>query len=290
MLAKRPEDRYQTPGELLAVLKKIHAEAADEQAAAANPPHGGQAQASRAAEAVPPPSSSSEQVMVPEAPEPEPAEPESPAAPAADAPTVADGSSTNLSAEQVKAAAAQYQRARQVLVEGGNDDYARQLLLACLKLDLGNLHARKALRELNQKGGGSFLGRWMGSLSNLANKGKVKAARAAGDHRKVLECGEDVLARRPDDVATALDMTASAQALGLTDLAAWLLEQACAQAPGNTAPARALAQLYEERKQLKQAIALWEAIRKADPSDQEAKQKINDLAATDHITRARYRR
>jgi serine/threonine protein kinase len=287
MLAKRPEDRYQTPTELLTVLRKIHAEVSAEQAAAAAP---------SSAEAVPPPSSSSEQIVTSESSEPEAPESPEPPAPAADAapedaaPTVADASSLSISAEQVKAAAGQYQRARQVLVEGGNEDYARQLLLACLKLDPSHLHARKVLRQISQKGGGSFLGRWVGSLSNLANRGKVKAARASGDHRKVLEYGEDVLARRPDDVSAVLDMAASAQALALTDLAVWLLEQGRDQSPDNTALARALALLYEERGQLKQAIALWEKVSKAEPDDHEAKRKINALAVNDHISKARYRR
>jgi tetratricopeptide (TPR) repeat protein len=207
-----------------------------------------------------------------------------------DAPTVAEGSSGNISAEQTKAAAGQFQRARQVLAEGGNEDYARQLLLACLKLDPGNLHARKALRQINQKSGSSLFGRWMGSLSNLANRGKIKAAKASGDHRKVLEYGEDVLARRPDDVSAVLDMGQAAQALGLTDLAAWLLEQGRAQSPDSTALARALALVYEERKQLKQAIALWEFVRKAEPDDFEAPKKINALSVNEHISKVKHRR
>jgi serine/threonine protein kinase len=276
MLAKKPEERFQTPTELLQALKGVRADVADADVAAAG-------ERSAPPEGTRPPSSSGEQPAAPEGTKRTRRE-------AAPTPTPADEPAGSVSDDQAKAAASQYQRARQVLAEGGNDDYARQLLLACLKLDPGHVAARAALRQMNQKGGGGLLGRWMGSLSNLANKGRVKAAQASGDPRKVLESGEDVLARQPDNVSVHLAMADAAQALGLTDLAAWLLEQGRAQAPKSTALARALALVYEERKRLTEAIALWELVRKAEPEDFEAQRKINALSVRDHISKANYKR
>jgi hypothetical protein len=51
---------------------------------------------------------------------------------------------------------------------------------------------------------------------------------------------------------------------------------------------RALARLYEKRGNLSQAIALWESVRKAVPTDTEASQKATDLAAHETIQRAGY--
>ena len=65
----------------------------------------------------------------------------------------------------------------------------------------------------------------------------------------------------PEDMAVAADI------LGLLDLAIWTLEQARQKQPLNPPLNRALARLYAKRGNFVQAIALWELVRKAEPTD-----------------------
>jgi tetratricopeptide (TPR) repeat protein len=192
--------------------------------------------------------------------------------------------------EQARTAAAMHERAVQVLAEGGGDDYARELIANCLKLDPFNLAYHKTLREMIRKGSAGVLGRLVSSLNVMALKSKVRTARSSGEWPKVLEQGEDVLARQPADVETHLAMAEAAGNLDLPDLALWLLEQGHEQAPDSAEVMRALARLYEKGKDWKPAMALWEKVRKRDPEDLEARRKIDELAVEDHIARANVRR
>src|SRR5205814_6368790 len=119
-------------------------------------------------------------------------------------------------------------------------------------------------------------------------KAKLKAAKGARDYLKVLEYGEQVLIRNPWDVGTHMDMAEAAEALGLLDLAVWTLEQARQKNPQDATVNRALARLFEKRGNFTQAIALWELIRRAAPSDVEPQDKAMDLAANETIARGRY--
>jgi serine/threonine protein kinase len=187
--------------------------------------------------------------------------------------------------EHHRIAVAQFERARQVITLG-NSDYAIHLLLSCCKLDPANLNYRQALRQTekakyrhNRRGGRFF---W---LTTLAARTRLKTAMKARQYIKVLEYGEQVLARNPWHLSTQMDMAAAAQALGLGNLAIWILEQAREKDGRDANLNRALARLYEKRGQFPQAIALWELVRQIDPTDVEAPQKITNLAATDTIAR-----
>jgi serine/threonine protein kinase len=277
MLAKSPEDRYQTPAELLEALRH-------------------------------PPEPGPEAAPLPPAPRKRPERParldrddgEPPPAPrrlrraASRRETKVEkpGSSgvLDVSAEQRQAAAGQFERAVEVHAGGGDREYAYKLLLSCCKLDPENLLYRQTLRDVGkalaeQKGGGG----WLKSLGALPARGRFRSARRAGDLRKVLESGEEVLARAPADVGTHMEMAQAAVELGLLPLGEWLLEQARAEAPENAAVLRALAEVAEKQGKLSQAVALWEEVRKADPSDPAARGKINQLAAADTIARGNYR-
>jgi serine/threonine protein kinase len=272
MLAKSPEDRYQTPAELLEGLR--------------GPPEPGPGPAALPA----PPRKRPAAPARADGPTPAPRRPRrAPKREKAEKP----GSSgvLDVSAEQRQAAAGQFERAVEVHAGGGEREYAYKLLLSCCKLDPENLLYRQTLRDVGkalaeQKGGGG----WLKSLGALPARGRFRGARRAGDLRKVLEHGEEVLARTPEDVGTHMEMAQAALELGLLPLGEWLLEQARAQAPENAAVLRALADLAEKQGKFAQAVALWDEVRKADPSDPEARHKINQLAAADTIARGNYRR
>jgi serine/threonine protein kinase len=282
MLAKKPEDRFQTPAELLKALKVLPPQAADDEPL----------RLPRARhEDSKPPSSSGERnddpatIMFPETPADKPAAPRPRPRIKEDDPHL-----LGLRSEHMQTAARQYERAEEARANG-NLDYAIELLLSCTKLNPVSIVYRQALREssraaLQQRGGGS----WLSSLTNLTTRARVNAAKRAKQHRKVLDEGEEVLVRNPDDVKTQLVMAESAEQLGLRHLVEWMLEEICEQDPRHLAAHRALAHHYEQARQYTEAIAVWEQVCKIAPYDGEAKSKIKDLAAADTIARGNYRR
>jgi hypothetical protein len=167
--------------------------------------------------------------------------------------------------------------------------YAYELLVGCCKLDPANTTYRSQLRqlaqELYQRQG---LGRWLAPLTSLAGKTRLRAARYAGDHRRVLEHGEAVLARSPEDAATHLAMADAAAGLSLPYVEIWILEQARKEVPDNPELLRRLAVAYERQNELDQAIKVWEAVREHLPHDADAPRKINSLSARSTIARGKY--
>ena len=164
-----------------------------------------------------------------------------------------------LTPEQRRAAAGQFERANQVLAKG-DFDYALPLLLNCCVIDPGNAVYRQVLRQAaKNKYGNNQRGQKLAGLTNLRDKFSLRKAQLAGDHCRVLECGEKVLLRNPWDVSAQFAMAGAFQELELNDLAIWTLEQA-RQIDGNHVQInRFLARLYEKRGNFNQAIALWQA-------------------------------
>jgi tetratricopeptide (TPR) repeat protein len=171
-----------------------------------------------------------------------------------------------------------FERANQVIASG-NFDYGIELLLPCCKLDPANLIYRQALRRAqrskfnNNKRGGR-----LARFTSSGAKGRVKAAKRTGDHLKVLEHGEEVLGHNPWDVPVQLEMAEAAAALGLLDVAIWLLEQAREKDDTDVAINRPLARLYEQRGHFTQALTMWGLVSRALPSDPEAGLKCSELA------------
>jgi len=276
MLAKRPDDRYQTPAELLAALMDLSA--------------------NRPASSIPTPQPEDSELGVPAPPvgenTPAPRRRPRPAdrLPPTRVMDMGAADALGVSAEQRQVAAGQFERACEVLASDNQEKgYAYELLVSCCKLDPANTAYRRQLRqvgqELHRRQG---LRRWLSPLTTLLSKTRLKAAKHARDHRKVLEHGEAVLARSPDDVATHLEMAEAAAGLDLPYLEIWLLDQARKQVPDSPEPMRRLAAAYEQQKELEKAIAVWEAVQKILPQDIEASRKINALSASNTISRGKY--
>jgi hypothetical protein len=243
MLAKSQADRYQTPAELLLDLKQTPSTTGEEE----TPPP-------VVVQTLPKPSLEEELADLPfeepvkqtRAAPPKPVRKKSRKAAHASTPVPKALSTAGgvPRPEQTFAAGKQYERACELLVEGSDPAYPRELLLSCCKLDPGNVLYHKKLRELHQSQKQGLLSRWFGSLGLLALTTRMKSAQRNGDHHKVLEQGEEILAHHPADVSTHLAMAESAEAMGLLPLAVWLLEQGSELAPDSTALMRALAILY----------------------------------------------
>src|ERR1700676_1394955 len=94
------------------------------------------------------------------------------------------------SAEQLRAAAGQFERANQVIATG-NFDYGIQLLLTCCKLDPANIGYRMALRRAEKaKFKNNMYGSKLAVLTTSAGKVKVRTALRARDYLRVFECAE----------------------------------------------------------------------------------------------------
>src|SRR5262245_18773155 len=192
------------------------------------------------------------------------------------------------SPEHRRVAAGQFERANQVIASG-NFDYGIQLLVTCCQLDPANLIYRQYLRRTEKaRYKNNLRGSRLALLTNWRARLRLKAAKTGRDHLKVLEHGEEVLLRNPWDLGTQIAMSDAAEALGLLDLAIWSLEQARQAAPNHVSLNRTLARLYEKRGNFAPAIALWELVRRADPTDLEAQHKAKDLAASDTIARGHF--
>jgi tetratricopeptide (TPR) repeat protein len=190
--------------------------------------------------------------------------------------------------EHRRIAASQFERANQVIATG-NYDYGIRLLLSCCKIDPANLTYRVTLRRTEKtKYKNNLRGSWLAWMTTSTTRAKLKAAKQRRDYVKVLDLAELVLARNPWDTGAQMDQAEAADALGLRDLAIWTLEQARQKNPRDLPLNRALARLYEKRGNYTQAIALWEMIRRAAPTDAEASNKAKDLAAHETIARGQY--
>jgi tetratricopeptide (TPR) repeat protein len=191
-------------------------------------------------------------------------------------------------AEQRRAAAAQFDRANQVL-SAGDYDYGLQLLLNCCRIDPGNPIYRQALHQAQRsKYKDNRHGQPLASLLSARARWRLFRALRREDYRAALHHAEEVLLRNPWDVSAHLRMAEAFDGVGLLDLAIWTLEQIRPLHPKDPRVNRPLARYYEQRGNFTQAIALWEIVRKARPDDLEAHHKAKDLAASATIARGRY--
>jgi Tfp pilus assembly protein PilF len=181
---------------------------------------------------------------------------------------------------QQKAAKEQFALATRLLTKNNFAD-AIELIRACCRLDPANLQYRSALRGVERQAAKSGTG-WLGKA---ALKTKHKMAKLRQAHADVLELGEAILALDPTDVACQLDMADSAMALGLADVALWILKFA-RQQESSDAVNLALAKVFEHMEDFQKAITLLQQISPAYHDHAELQQRIKDLMANDSIRRA----
>jgi len=168
-------------------------------------------------------------------------------------------------------------------------DYAINLLLTCCRLDPANFFYRQSLRKTQkEKYDNNLRGSRFAFLTTPRLKGRVKAAKRNRDYLKALEHAEQVLCRNPWDLGTQLDMAEAFDALNLSDLAVFTLDQARQKYPKDATLNRALARQFEKRGDFKSAIVLWQLVKESNPTDVEAAHKAKDLAASDTIAKGQY--
>lgn len=198
----------------------------------------------------------------------------------------------SVTPEQRRVASQQYERARQLMEQGGQGlDYAIQLLQECCRLDPGNLAYRQLLRKLQKA---QFQNRrpwpWWVWLKTMRQRAKMQLAWQQHRYTDVLALGEKILTGNPWDVAALLAMAQAAEALELKPLAAWLLESACAAEPEHVGAHRQYARFCEAMGDFQKAAKLWAFVAKRCPTDEEANRKQKDLAAMETIARGGYER
>jgi serine/threonine protein kinase len=271
MLAKSPNDRYQTPQDLLNDLLRLKK---------GEPPRGGTqlrvseavvetAQAAAAANAA--------NTNAPE--ESDSSTVDSKTEKHRVKPISDDPATLQLSESECNQAKTLYEQAK-TLINGRRFAEAQPLLLAACRVDPTKLDYRRALRKLTPrvkaKGG---LGLWLKRL-------KFQIARFREDHRRVLELGEQLLLQG-ENPAVEIVLVRSAMKIGLVHSAVWMAERLLRQDESNLEYLRCFALACERAGHTQNAIDLWEQIRRRDPNDPDAKQKINGLMARQAMSRGR---
>ncbi len=276
MLAKNPADRYQSPAALHTELKRVTADASKQEANKTTL----ERTERRKTEHAPSPTPQASSATLDGVP--------IPVVPSAAESNAASADPNPPPDSDVARAAAFHERAIKALVEGGADDYARQLLDSCLSLAPFNIGYRKTLREFNRKASGAMLNRWFGPLTTIAIRSRMHHAKTNGQWRKVLDHGEELLAQQPSDTEAHFEMLNAALNLNQPSLAIWLQQQGLQHVRNKAAFLRSLAQFFETRQDWKSAIAAWENVRDLDPHDRDANLKINALTAHQHLAGGYY--
>ena len=191
-------------------------------------------------------------------------------------------------AEQRRIAQDSFAKAKQLVADGGYD-YAIQMLLTCCRLDPANFFYRQTLRKTQKdKYGNNLRGSRFAFLTTPRWKAKLRVAKRGRDYLKALDYGEQVLCRNPWDQGAQMDMAEAFDALGLSDLAVYTLDQARQKYPKDATLNRALARQFEKRGDFQKAMVLWQLVRDANPQDVEAAHKAKDLAASATIQKGQY--
>src|SRR5262245_48776188 len=170
------------------------------------------------------------------------------------------------SAEDQRIAGGHFEYANRATV-AGNYDIAIGMLRTACRLVPTNLSYRQTLRKVEKTKYKSGRGSFLAPLTTLLSRMKLMSARRKENHLKVLDLGEAILAKNPYDRAAHLHMSEAASALRLPVLAIWILQEFRERNGKDITVNRALARLLEKEGHYQQAMALWEMIAKAAPTD-----------------------
>lgn len=273
MMAKKPADRYQTPTELLADLRRVGT------LGSAAPNSEGTAEKSAS-----PANSLQEALRRRTQAEPRQCR-------GTDEQTSIDRDTAqipNPSPKQYRIAVGLFEKASEAIGKD-NFDYGIPLLLNCCSLDPANLKYRQLLRQAGEANGERQTNAKVSTtVVDWVLKARVKAAMKTHSYAKALELSEQILIHSPGDYTAQLEAAVAARELGLINSSVWMFERLHKQHPKASEVSRPLAHLYEERKDYAKSIAIWESIAKADPLDSEARTKIQTLSAHQTIRRGGY--
>lgn len=180
-----------------------------------------------------------------------------------------------LTAEQRHAFAARLDRANQALAEGRAAE-ALPLLVACCRIDPGNLFARQNLRAARR----ACPPPWnpLASLRLWALRRRLRAALAAASWRDALDHAEELLAQAQADAEAHRALASAFEALGLTDQAVWALELARLH---GVAVADDLARLYRARGNLALARELTVPPPDLSPAQQADEARLQECLRAD---------
>src|SRR5262249_4347448 len=113
--------------------------------------------------------------------------------------------------EQQRVATGQYERAVEVLADD-NFEYGIPLPMMGCQLDPTNVTYRAALRQAQRrKLTASPVPRWLAWAKTIGSRRSLKKLKKAGDHLKILQLGEEILALLPGEIPIHLDMADAAQ-------------------------------------------------------------------------------
>jgi serine/threonine protein kinase len=271
LLAKKPDQRFQTPAELIAALDGEDVGLSDdslptmtlprmgspEDTAPTAPPAAPTVAAATAAPAKKKRPSSEELPLLDMPEDPSPATP-----------------------EQRRAAVGQIELAKK-LIKARELPAGLKCLRNCVGLDPTSISCRQALRELAGSDGRvpwPWYKHWYFLL-------RYRLAKLAQKPWQVLDYGEQSLVDSPRAIDIHLDLIVAAQSLGCRRLAWWLIGEARRFAPRNVALQRELALFLEQQGEHSAAIAYWEKVERARPGDREAGLHIKAIAARETIAR-----
>ncbi|CAN5326083.1 hypothetical protein BH10PLA2_BH10PLA2_35440 [soil metagenome] len=274
MMAKKPDDRYQTPTELLTDLRRVHELDAPVKKRASQSPEKDVKAAKGIQDAML--RRMQTQVVTKQG---------------TDEQTRLDRDTAQItipSPQHYRIAVGQFEKASEAL-DKENYDYAIPLLLNCCMLDPANLKYRRALRRAEEA---SYKRNphvnVATAIKDLFLKAKIKAAKRTHAFGKMLEYCEQILVHEPRDFKTQFEAAIAAKEIGLLNSSIWMLERLRKQHPKAAQAARMLAGLYEEGEDYDKAVGQWEWLLKHDPADGDARLKLQELAARQTIRRGGY--
>ena len=165
-------------------------------------------------------------------------------------------------------------------------DYAIEMYSKAIELAPENLLYRQSLRAAEHKMyNNNKTGARMSGLKLATTRGRIQKNKMTRNWKAVDQDAENGLKVNPWDAQLNYDMGEACLNLGYPECAQMGFEQAVENDPNNKDYLRQLALLLEERGDYKRAISCWERVKRLDPNDGEARQKITGIGFRDAAER-----